>query len=287
MAVIMHPAETTPAKIADRARGVGIPNKNAPIAPVHAPVPGRGIPTKAANDTHCFSSEPTPSPAAFFSARFKIGLIRFFKDSFFSKNSKGIMGIMFPATQIGRTCWIGNPIQTPTGIAPRSSTTGIAEIAVRTAHLGSPKLMKKLAIFCPVCRCSTASFLAATAGLLVKSVRVTSATAERLKIFERDADLLLFNSTVPSSWIFFLFPKAFPKDGKDRFKLLLVAGEVKGTFFDKPEFPRKTTFKLVVGWNAIDLPLKVTASTSMYGRILLGIIIIKILSIDLGVLMDL
>mmetsp|Transcript_32357 Transcript_32357/g.35986 ORF Transcript_32357/g.35986 Transcript_32357/m.35986 type:complete len:223 (-) Transcript_32357:272-940(-) len=190
MAVMINPAETTPAKMADKAKGVGIPSKNAPIAPVHAPVPGRGIPTKAAKETHCFSNEPTPNPAAFFSARFKIGLMRFFSDSFFNRNRSGTIGIIFPTTHVKNTCWIGSPIHTPTGIAPRSSTTGIAEIVQRTAHFGKPNCIKKLAIFCPVCKCSIVSvavFFAANAGLL-NNDKVTSAIADLLKNVDNDND---------------------------------------------------------------------------------------------------
>jgi hypothetical protein len=51
---MIRPAVQTPAKIEERAKAVGIPNKKDPIAPVQAPVPGSGTPTKAANDTHCF-----------------------------------------------------------------------------------------------------------------------------------------------------------------------------------------------------------------------------------------
>jgi len=79
-----------------------------------------------------------------------------------NKNKSGMIGAMFPRTQIGNTWLMGMPIQTPTGTAPRSSTTGMAEIVANTAHLGRPKFMKKLAIFCPVCRCS-APFVAAAA----------------------------------------------------------------------------------------------------------------------------
>ena len=81
-----------------------------------------------------------------------------------SKKRSGMIGVMFPRTQIGRTCVIGMPNQIPTGTAPRNSTTGMAEIVAKTAHLGRPKFMKKLAIFCPVCKCSVAALAAAWAG---------------------------------------------------------------------------------------------------------------------------
>mmetsp|Transcript_23107 Transcript_23107/g.47842 ORF Transcript_23107/g.47842 Transcript_23107/m.47842 type:complete len:154 (+) Transcript_23107:227-688(+) len=66
IAVMIIPADTTPVKIEDKATAVGIPSKNAPMAPVHAPVPGSGIPTNAARDAHCFSIDPTPRLADFF-----------------------------------------------------------------------------------------------------------------------------------------------------------------------------------------------------------------------------
>ena len=75
-----------------------------------------------------------------------------------------MIGTMFPNTHIGKTLEMGNPIQIPTGIAPRNSTTGIAEIVARTAHFGNPNDMKYLAIFWPICKCSSAAALAANAG---------------------------------------------------------------------------------------------------------------------------
>mmetsp|Transcript_13899 Transcript_13899/g.30300 ORF Transcript_13899/g.30300 Transcript_13899/m.30300 type:complete len:203 (+) Transcript_13899:71-679(+) len=139
IALIITPAETTPVKIEDTAKAVGIPNRNAPIAPVQAPVPGRGMPTNAARDAHCFSTDPTPRLADFFSARERMGDISFFNLSFLSKNNKGIIGAIFPRTQTGRIFVMGNPIQTPTGTAPRSSTTGMAEMMARIAKSGMPK----------------------------------------------------------------------------------------------------------------------------------------------------
>mmetsp|Transcript_23743 Transcript_23743/g.65872 ORF Transcript_23743/g.65872 Transcript_23743/m.65872 type:complete len:407 (+) Transcript_23743:1107-2327(+) len=279
MAVIIHPAETTPAKIADRATGVGIPNKKAPMAPVQAPVPGRGIPTKAARETHCFLTSPTPNPDAFFSARFKMGLISFFNVSFFKRKRSGTMGTMLPRTQIGKTCSMGKPIQTPTGIAPRSSTTGIAEIILSTAHLGSPKLMKKLAIFCPVCKCSTGAataVLAAKAGLFDKNVKATRATADRLRTFDTTARLLceVFFAAIESSLVICL-PKALPMGENDRFRLVLVvAGEVLGRpFVDE----RNPIVDLVVAWNANDELQSAATSTKRQNAIRLDVLPIIIL----------
>jgi hypothetical protein len=77
IAVIIIPAATTPVKIDDTATAVGIPKRKAPIAPVHAPVPGRGIPTNKARDAHCFCTDPTPRLEDFFSARERMGPISF------------------------------------------------------------------------------------------------------------------------------------------------------------------------------------------------------------------
>ena len=75
------------------------------------------------------------------------------------------------------------------------------------------------------------NFLAANAGLLVRSVRVTRATAERLKTFEKEG-ILRFVSIERLS-LLFLLAKAFPNEEKDRFKLLVV-GKVEGILFDSP-----------------------------------------------------
>jgi hypothetical protein len=70
--------------------------------------------------------------------------------SFRSRKRRGMMGIMLPSTQTAKTVVIGRPIHTPTGTAPRSSTTGSAEIIARTPRSGIPNDRKKFAIFCPV-----------------------------------------------------------------------------------------------------------------------------------------
>lgn len=89
-----------------------------------------------------------------------------FNLSFLRRNINGTIGTIFPKTQIGRIVVMGNPIQTPTGTAPRNSTTGMADMMANTAKSGIPNDRKKLATFCPVCKCSTvsAAFLAACAA---------------------------------------------------------------------------------------------------------------------------
>mmetsp|Transcript_22838 Transcript_22838/g.63504 ORF Transcript_22838/g.63504 Transcript_22838/m.63504 type:complete len:219 (-) Transcript_22838:411-1067(-) len=138
IAETMPPAATTPEKMALNATAVGRPNKKAPIAPVQAPVPGRGIPTNAASEAHCRWVEPMPNSDVFDSALFKMGDMSFFRLSFRSKNNNGIIGAIFPNTQIGNTVVKGKPIQIPTGMAPRSSTTGSAEMMARTPKSGIP-----------------------------------------------------------------------------------------------------------------------------------------------------
>jgi len=58
---------------------------------------------------------------------------------FLKRNNIGTIGIIFPKTQTGNTFVIGNPIHTPTGTAPRNSTTGMADIIANTARSGIPK----------------------------------------------------------------------------------------------------------------------------------------------------
>ena len=127
IADMIHPAETTPAKMDEIAFVNGIFNRKAPIAPVHAPVPGKGTPTNAAREIHCFLGEPIPNSDVFFAARSKIGFIIFCIVPFFKNNKIGMIGNIFPQIHKGNTVVIGNPIQMPTGIAPRNSTTGKAD----------------------------------------------------------------------------------------------------------------------------------------------------------------
>ena len=54
------------------------------------------------------------------------------------------MGSIFPNTQSAKTFAMGIPIHMPTGIAPRSSTTGIAAMSVITAVSARPKPQEML-----------------------------------------------------------------------------------------------------------------------------------------------
>merc|ERR1711966_604511 len=75
----------------------------------------------------------------FLAARSRIGFISFLSDSFLNRNKRGKIGTIFPKTLDINTVVIGNPIQIPTGTAPRNSTTGIAAIIANTATSGIPK----------------------------------------------------------------------------------------------------------------------------------------------------
>ena len=107
------------------------------------------------------------------------------------------MGAMFPKTQTGRTVVMGYPIQIPTGTAPRSSTTGSAEIIAKTPKSGMPKVRKKLATFWPVCKCSTAlACLAACATKGVCTIAIaTKAKAARERICGRSVFLVVKKTT--------------------------------------------------------------------------------------------
>ena len=69
----------------------------------------------------------------------------------------GIIGTIFPKILAASTVGIGSPIQIPTGMAPRNSTTGMADMIARIAISGIPKVRKKLAIFWPVCKVTAAT----------------------------------------------------------------------------------------------------------------------------------
>lgn len=64
-----------------------------------------------------------------------------------SARKKGTSGTMLPTTQVAKVAHGEIPIQLPTGIPPRSSTAGSAEMSISTAQLGRPVCWKKRAIF--------------------------------------------------------------------------------------------------------------------------------------------
>ena len=120
----------TPANMDDIASENGMPRTKATIAPVQAPVPGNGTPTKAASAVQRALPETAPALAR----AFESGLSSSFCTKFDrSARSSGAIGTMLPATHKKKTLGSGMPIIAPTGIAPRSSTTGMAAI-VATIH---------------------------------------------------------------------------------------------------------------------------------------------------------
>ena len=119
-ALMMTPALTTPAKIAVRDVRRGMPRTNAARAPVHAPVPGSGMPTKSARAAHCLSSLALMMLPALDSALSSSGLKSFCTTGDLRRSIMGIMGTMLPRTARGKTVVIGRPSQMPTGTAPRS-----------------------------------------------------------------------------------------------------------------------------------------------------------------------
>mmetsp|Transcript_7383 Transcript_7383/g.11348 ORF Transcript_7383/g.11348 Transcript_7383/m.11348 type:complete len:210 (-) Transcript_7383:190-819(-) len=198
---MMAPADTTPVKMDEMAKAVGMPRMKDAMAPVHAPVPGRGIPTKAARDTHCFLRDPTPKLLDFFSARSRTGAINAFSLSLRNKNKRGTMGTMLPKTLASKTVVIGSPIHTPTGMAPRNSTTGMAAIMANTATSGNPKERKKFAIFCPVCKCSVVpDACAALETNMTPSVKTALVSNFPLETTESD-HLFLLSGTLERSML--------------------------------------------------------------------------------------
>mmetsp|Transcript_209 Transcript_209/g.291 ORF Transcript_209/g.291 Transcript_209/m.291 type:complete len:250 (-) Transcript_209:138-887(-) len=156
-AATIRPADKTPTKIEETASAIGIPITKAIMAPVQAPVPGKGTPTKAASACQRF----LPSTSELFfralvrglsRTRCTIGVLR--------ARSNGTIGNILPKTQRARVLANGTPIQTPTGKAPRSSTTGIAAIAAIITKSGTPEACKAVATFSPKCGDASAAAFA-------------------------------------------------------------------------------------------------------------------------------
>ena len=110
------------------------------MAPVHAPVPGAGTPTKSASAS--VRDWPVGRPASFFSARESSGAASLLKASDRSASSIGAMGAMLPRRQSTNVVAGERPIHAPTGTPPRSSIAGVAEMSVRIAQSGSPEVRK-------------------------------------------------------------------------------------------------------------------------------------------------
>ena len=147
------------------------------IAPVHAPVPGAGTPTKRASAS--VRDWPVGRPA-FFSARASSGAASFLTKFERSPRSVGAIGTMLPMTQMTRVASGERPIQLPTGTPPRSSTAGTIEMSMSTAHRGGSASapLNLSAIFWPRCRCSPAPAAdAATASAGTRSDAPTANAA--------------------------------------------------------------------------------------------------------------
>lgn len=149
-------------------------------APVHAPVPGAGTPTKSASAS--VRDWPVGSPASFLSARLSSGAISFLTKGERSARSIGAIGAMLPSTQIANVVAGPSPIHAPTGTPPRSSIAGVAEMRQRTAQSGRPERWKKSATFWPRCRCSAAPAPPASAAAGAASA---SASASALRAAPR------------------------------------------------------------------------------------------------------
>mmetsp|Transcript_287 Transcript_287/g.474 ORF Transcript_287/g.474 Transcript_287/m.474 type:complete len:316 (-) Transcript_287:168-1115(-) len=173
--LIMIPAKSTPALIAEADSLNPMPSRKAPMAPVQAPVPGRGMPTNRATARDRFFSDPRPLD--FSAARSNTGFITFCMVLFLRAASRGMMGIRFPTTHRASTFSRGRPIHWPTGMPPLSSTTGMALMIISTTSSGSPVLRNWFAIFWPRWRCSSAdtAVLRASAALAERGFTATAA----------------------------------------------------------------------------------------------------------------
>merc|ERR1719360_226938 len=115
---MMHAATQTPAKTEVSASPKSIPRKCATMAPVQAPVPGNGTPTKAVTPTHrCWARSARVFRRALLSTGVSSRRIRADRSA---PNIKG-MGIILPTTQRNITFLTDMPIHSPTGTPPLSS----------------------------------------------------------------------------------------------------------------------------------------------------------------------
>mmetsp|Transcript_25460 Transcript_25460/g.64515 ORF Transcript_25460/g.64515 Transcript_25460/m.64515 type:complete len:203 (-) Transcript_25460:20-628(-) len=143
--VMMPPASTTPASIAAIASCTGMRSSAPMMAPVHAPVPGAGTPTKSARARE--RDWPEGSAFSLLSARLSSGAATFLTASERSARRVGRMGSMLPATQMTNVVRGDRPSQLPTGTPPRSSTAGTMEMRRSTTQSGNPVRLKTRAIF--------------------------------------------------------------------------------------------------------------------------------------------
>ncbi len=142
---MMAPAMTTPRKMAGTAWRIRISSRAATNAPVQAPVPGSGMATRITRPGRRYFRTTRPfrwarrsravtfSPNSFvFRSHPKIRRI--------SSKMKGT-GTMFPAMAATQAAAGGSPAATPTGMAPRSSSTGT--MAVRKVSSNSWNMVSR------------------------------------------------------------------------------------------------------------------------------------------------
>mmetsp|Transcript_9750 Transcript_9750/g.15728 ORF Transcript_9750/g.15728 Transcript_9750/m.15728 type:complete len:159 (+) Transcript_9750:274-750(+) len=135
----MDAAIKIPTALAAIARGAGKPRATEAIVPVHAPVPGKGTPTNSASDIAKDRLSMPVDPRNFlwalasgFSRNLRIA-------GEFRARMIGITGIKFPREHNVNADNGSTPSNRATGIPPRSSTTGMAEIIMRTSSVGIPR----------------------------------------------------------------------------------------------------------------------------------------------------
>ena len=127
----------TPTTIAPKAFFQSMPRRDATRAPVQAPVPGSGIPTKSTSPQNSYCWIFSLLPIARFSS-FSISprkhFIFFIHWKIFLINSRiNGMGKIFPIIQIGIACTADTFRSELASSPPRSSRSGIIEIRKTTA----------------------------------------------------------------------------------------------------------------------------------------------------------
>mmetsp|Transcript_28604 Transcript_28604/g.37469 ORF Transcript_28604/g.37469 Transcript_28604/m.37469 type:complete len:207 (+) Transcript_28604:258-878(+) len=151
----MAPAIRTPANITAVDSLNPISSSREMKAPVQAPVPGKGTPTNKANATSFFPLSPKPSDLL--AALFNRGSMSLRKRADLRHPRRPMIGSMLPTTLSQKVLINGKPSQAPTGILPRSSTAGTAEIKSTISSSVNPFARREFAILCPRCNFSPAA----------------------------------------------------------------------------------------------------------------------------------
>ena len=139
---------TTPAAMAGRAVRMRISSTSATSAPVHAPVPGRGMATSSTSPSVRYFRTFRPFKCARRSRRSTFGpshaLFRIRANTRRSSSKMQGTGVRFPAIAVTAATAGGSPAATPSGMAPRSSTTGtiaMKKVIASFPNTLSPKIM--------------------------------------------------------------------------------------------------------------------------------------------------